>query len=190
MNVQFDLGGGASLALPAEIVASRLIDCLRSQQAPAIITPQRTKIGEYLVGQGGIYIGDILGEDGMLYGLVVSKEKDLGKATWSANSGSLQSSAWDGLSNTNALRDHSPAAKLAAGYECDSHSDFYLPAQRELMIAAANASHLFDKDSWYWSSTAYGTGSAWAVDFEYGSVNYYGRRRDEFRVRPFRRFAH
>ena len=66
MNVQFDLGGGASLALPAEIVASRLIDCLRSQQAPAIITPQRTKIGEYLVGQGGIYIGDILGEDGML----------------------------------------------------------------------------------------------------------------------------
>jgi hypothetical protein len=38
---------------------------------------------------------------------------------------------------------------------------------------------------YYWSATPYGSSTAWAVDFENGTVYYWGRY-GEFRVRPFR----
>ena len=78
---------------------------------------------------------------------------------------------------------------LAAGFERDEHSDFYLPARRELQLAAANVPHLFGKESWYWSSTPHSEDYAWAVDFEYGDTRF-DFRRYEFRVRPFRRFIY
>lgn len=184
-TIQFELGGGASIALPSHVVAQRLIDKLseQSKQPPA----QRHKIGEYLAGQGGIFIGDIKGDDGVLYGLIVSQEEDVGRAAWGP-SGKLELSEWDGLSNTNALRD-SPAAKLASAYERDGHCDFYLPARREMLIAMANVPGLFGKEDWYWTSTPSLDEYALAVDFELGLVDDY-RRLNEFRVRPFRRFAY
>lgn len=188
-TIQFELGGGVSLALPADLVAQRLIEGLRTQpqpSAPALV--QHPKIGEYLAGQGGIYVGDILGDDGTLYGLIAATEEDVGKATW-GQSGALPLPEWDGLSNTTFLRDRSPAAKLASDYERDGHCDFYLPARRELMVALANVPHLFGKESWYWTSTPYGENAAWAVVFEYGYVYYGHYRSREFRVRPFRRFT-
>lgn len=184
--IQFDLGGGASLALPADVVAQRLIEGLRAKTSHT--TTPRPRIGEYLAGQGGIYVGDILGDDGVLYGLVTSQEEDIGSAKWGPD-GTLDLSQWDGLCNTNALRDKSPAAKLASGYERDGHADFYLPAQRELIVALANVPRLFGKDSWYWTSTPRSDCFAWAVDFEYGLVSFLDRNL-EFRVRPFRRFSH
>jgi len=42
-----------------------------------------------------------------------------------------------------------PAAKLAAGYTRDEHSDFYLPARRELQLGAANLHDTFGTESWY-----------------------------------------
>ncbi|THF54660.1 DUF1566 domain-containing protein [Pseudothauera rhizosphaerae] len=184
-TIQFELGGGASLALPAHIVAQRLIESLQTAQQPP--SAGRSRIGEYLTGQGGVYVGDIHGDDGVLYGLVTAQEEDIGSATWGP-SGALDLSQWDGLSNTNALRE-SPAAKLASNYERDGHCDFYLPARRELMVALANVPHLFGKEGWYWSSTPRGDDYAWAVDFEYGRV-LTSHRDYEFRVRPFRRFTH
>lgn len=185
-TIQFDLGGGTSIALPAETVARNLIEQLRQQsKVPA---SSRPKIGEYLAGQGGIYVGDILGNDGVLYGLIAAQEQDVGRAKW-GDDGELDLSDWDGLTNTSLLSKECPAAKLAGDYEADGHADFYLPARRELLVAAANVPHLFGKESWYWTSTPYGSLTAWAVDFEYGGVNFHDRSY-EFRVRPFRRFTH
>ncbi|NYT76525.1 DUF1566 domain-containing protein [Alcaligenaceae bacterium] len=185
-TIQFELGGGASIALPADKVASALFERLQ-QQHPA--QPTRYKIGEYLHGQGGIYAGDIQGDDGVLYGLAIGKEQDIGKAKWGPD-GERDLSEWDGPGNTNRLNraDH-PAAYLAAQYEVDGHMDFYLPARREFLIAMANVPKLFGKDSYYWTSTPIGSSSAWAVAFESGLVSLLNRSY-EFRVRPFRRFTY
>ncbi|VFR32426.1 hypothetical protein BER2_1684 [plant metagenome] len=185
-TIQFDLGGGASIALPADAVAQKLIEQLRQQSKT--VAPSRPKIGEYLTGQGGIYVGDILGNDGVLYGLIASQEQDVGRARW-AEDGARDLSDWDGLTNTNRLRNGCPAAKLASDYEADAHADFYLPSRRELMVAAANVPHLFGKESCYWTSTPCGSGNAWGVSFENGFVSYWYHD-GELRVRPFRRFTH
>ena len=144
--------------------------------------------GEVWPGQGGIYIGDFRAQAGRLYGLIVAPEEDIGRAAWGPE-GERDLSDWDGLGNTRRLRNECPAAKLAADYTRDGHSDFYLPARRELNLASANAADLFGTESWYWSSTPYSNGYAWAVDFEDGYTDR-DTRRSEFRVRPFRRFIY
>jgi len=185
-TIQYDLGGGATIALPVEVAVKQLVEQLQRDSRQALTAP-RPKIGEYLAGQGGVYVGDILGSDGVLYGLITGTEEDIGRAKWGPD-GERDLSDWDGLSNTNRLRNECPAAKMASDYEVDGHVDFYLPARRELIVAQANMPHLFGKDSYYWTSTPYGQLTAWAVDFEYGGV--YGWDRSlEFRVRPFRRFT-
>lgn len=151
-------------------------------------------IGQYWPGQGGIYAGDFLGGDGVIYGLIVSdcgSAQDIGKAPW-GQKGSLALSDWDGLRNTSALiAGNHPAAKLAAEYTHDECTDFYLPARRELLLAAANLHDRFGNESWYWTSTPYagGDSTAQAVDFEHG-LTIDRSRFDEFRVRPFRRFIY
>lgn len=163
-TIQYELGGGAFIALPADIVAQNLIKHL--QASARVAAPKRPVIGEYLAGEGGVYAGDILGDDGVVYGLITPKD-DVGTARH-APDGERDPSDWDGLTNTNSLRNECPAAKLASDYEADGHVDFYLPARREMLIAMANVPHLFGKDSWYWTSTPYGERTAWAVDFENG----------------------
>lgn len=182
-TVQFDLGGGAVLALPTSTVAEKLIGSLKHATTPVA---GRHKIGEYLSGQGGIYAGDIQGDDGVLYGVIIAEPKDVGTAAWGPEGG-LDMSAWDGLSNTNTLSDKYPAAKMARDYEADGHCDFYLPSRREMMVALASVPDLFEKSSWYWTSSLRGS-YPWAVGFEIGVVSSYYRY-FEFRVRPFRRFA-
>lgn len=148
----------------------------------------RPVIGEYWQGQGGIYAGDFRAGNGAIYGLIVAQEQDIGRATWGPN-GERDLSDWDGLDNTRRLGSESPAAKLAAGYTRDEHSDFYLPARRELQLGAANLHDTFGTESWYWTSTPYAEHYAWAVDFENG-FTHYNHRYHEFRVRPFRRFIY
>lgn len=185
-TIEFDLGAGVKISLPADTVARNLLDSLRQQ--PSITNASRPRIGEYVASEGGIYVGDILGDDKVLYGLIVGEEMDVGTAEFGyEHKGDL--SQWDGLSNTNALRGKSPAADLASNYERGGHSDFYLPARRELMVPLANVPHLFNQKDYYWSSTTRGNDYAWAVHFEYGVIHNRGRI-FKFRVRPFRRFTH
>jgi hypothetical protein len=158
-----------------------------ADSAPA----DRPAIGEYWPGQGGIYAGDMRGDDGTVYGLIVadcSDAQDVGRAKWGPE-GEHDLSQWDGLANTGALGDTHPAAKLAGGHTADEHQDFYLPARRELQLAAANVPHIFGADDWYWSSTPRTESYAWAVDFEDGDTLTCSRLL-EFRVRPFRRFIY
>ena len=158
------------------------------------IPADRPAIGQYWPGQGGIYAGDFLGGDGVIYGLIVADcgpAQDIGKAPWGQNR-SLALSDWDGLRNTTALiaADH-PAAKLVAKYTNDGCTDFYLPARRELLLASANLHDRFGNESWYWTSTPYagGENNAWVVDFECGGANH-DDCSSVFRVRPFRRFIY
>lgn len=174
-------------------MASALFAALQDAgEQPATTPPSgdtgRPEIGEYWEGQGGIYAGDFRGDDGVTFGLIVAKEQDIGRARW-APDGERDLSDWDGLANTARLRKECPAAELAAKYECDGHSDFYLPARRELNFAGATLHGTFGKDSWYWTSTPHAESYAWAVDFERGLTSD-DCRRFEFRVRPVRRFVY
>lgn len=159
--------------------------------ADAAASADRPAIGGYWPAQGGFYAGDMRGDDGTVYGLIVADcgtAQDVGRAKWGPE-GVDNLSQWDGLANTQALGDKHPAAKLAAGHTADDHQDFYLPARRELQLAAANVPHLFGTDSWYWSSTPRTESWAWAVDFEDGYTSSFSRSY-EFRVRPVRRFIY
>lgn len=160
----------------------------RKEPAQEFTAVQPPKIGEYWQGQGGIYAGDFLSGDGSTYGLIVAPEQDIGRATCGPN-GERDLSDWDGMENTRRLVNECPAAKLAAGYTRDEHTDFYLPARRELLLGAANLHDTFGKESWYWTSTPRAEHYAWAVDFENGSSDDFNRD-FEFRVRPFRRFVY
>lgn len=151
----------------------------------------RPVIGGYWPAQGGFYAGDMRGDNGTVYGLIVADcgtAQDAGRAKWGPD-GEHDLSQWDGLANTRALGDQHPAVKLAAGHAADEHRDFYLPARRELQLAAANVPHLFGATDWYWSSTPRTESWAWAVDFEDGNTSH-DYRYDEFRVRPVRRFIY
>jgi hypothetical protein len=183
--IEFDLGNGAKIALPADIVARNLLDSLRQQSSAT--NSSRPRIGEYLATEGGIYVGDILGDDKVLYGLIVSEEMDVGTAEFGYECKD-DLSQWDGLSNTNALRGKSPAVDMVAKYERSGHCDFYLPARRELMITLANTPNLFNQKDYYWTSTTRRNDYAWAVDFKDGSL-YCLNRFSKCRVRPFRRFV-
>lgn len=181
-------------AAPPALASAFIAALLRGseQDEPAPVAAQaiagRPQIGEYWQGQGGVYGGDFRAGDETIYGLIVATEEDVGRARW-APDGELDLSDWDGLANTQRLRNECPAAKLATEYTRDEHSDFYLPARRELLLGAANLHDTFGKESWYWTSTPYSESYAWAVDFEYGNVGR-NRRYGEFRVRPFRRFIY
>lgn len=151
----------------------------------------RPAIGDYWPSQGGIYAGDMRGDDGTVYGLIVADcgtAQDVGRAKWGPE-GERDLSQWDGLANIHALGETHPAVKLAAGHAADDHQDFYLPARRELQLAAANVPHLFGTDGWYWSSTPRTESYAWAVCFELGRT-LTSHRFLEFRVRPVRRFIY
>ncbi|CAB3959425.1 hypothetical protein LMG7053_05918 [Achromobacter ruhlandii] len=180
--------GGLRLEIPASTLLGALSSYLASRPAQPV---HQAKIGEYLPGQGGIYAGDILGDDGTVYGLIVSSEDLDGVYAWGPEDGEREASSWDGLVNTNTLLNHGKshaAARAAKAYSADGHADFYLPAKRELQIIAANLPHLFQPKP-YWTSTPYGSTSAWAVVFEYGFVHFWNRGY-EFRVRPVRRFTY
>lgn len=169
----------------------RLMQSFGRAEVPAPVVSHKPQVGDYWPGQGGFYAGDMRGDDGAIYGLIVSDcdvAKDVGTSKWGPE-GEHQLSEWDGLSNTQTLSTSHPAAKLAAAHNADQHSDFYLPARRELQLACATVPHLFGTDSWYWTSTPRFEDYAWAVDFEYGCTNR-NYRDYEFRVRPVRRFIY
>lgn len=185
-NPSIHFHGAPTMA--SALIAAMLRSEDREEQAQELSGIQPPQIGEYWQGQGGIYAGDFRGGDGSVFGLITGAEEDIGRARW-APEGSLDLSDWDGLSNTKALRDNCPAAKLAAEYTRDGHSDFYLPARREMLLGASNLHDTFGKDSLYWTSTSRAEHYAWAVDFEFGHMSI-RTRYYEFRVRPFRRFIY
>lgn len=122
-------------------------------------------IGQPWPEQGGVYIGPRL-IDGQTHHVVIpgGTEYDI-KA-----------------SHDNA------AERIAAKGEINGFSDWRHGSQEDVMQAYINVPGLFHREgmkSIQITSTPFGDGFAWAVDFENGTVGI-TTRRSEFRVRPFR----
>jgi hypothetical protein len=160
---------------------------IRSSSADASQAPIP---GEYWVGQGGIYAGIMAALDGdRPYHLILSVDQ-VADVAWGGygHDEDEATSRHDGLENTRALieseRDH-PAAQWASQYTKDGHSDFYLPAQRELSLCYATCAEKFEK-AWYWSSTQYSAGYTWIQTFADG-YQLAGNKDNPGRARAVRR---
>lgn len=144
-------------------------------------------IGEYWVGQGGIYAGRREYPEGLCH--VVFAATDVGKHTFGESGISVEAtSKIDGRENTAILvnRDGShPAADAAYAYTCDGHNDFSLPSIGELNHAWLYIPESFEKD-WYIGSTQRSAYNAFLMTFDDGSQYYCGKLH-ELRVRPVRR---
>lgn len=150
------------------------------------ITPP--KIGEYWPEQGGIFVGTINNHaGGQQWHLIMAIEHN--KLAWGDYGTEIEGAEdyWDGPTNTKAMlaTDKCPAATWAASLKIDGHSDFYLPAQRELNLICINANHLAEK-KWHWSSTQSSAYYAWTQYFESG-YQFTDFKDSEFAVRAVRR---
>lgn len=147
-------------------------------------------LGELWAGQGGVYAGLMRGEDGQPdYHLVVATDAaGQLKAEWGCRGTEIKgaSSRNDGLANTKAMAEAgSQLAKDMLALEIGGHSDFYLPAQAELMLCFANAREHFPKE-WHWSSTQCSADYAWGQHFSDGTADGYDKY-GEGRARAVRR---
>lgn len=193
---------GIKLKVPAHVVASTFIATALAQIGVPLSQPTPAAnetasaipaLGEYWPGQGGVNAGLMRGQDGTPdYYLIVAAGSDaeFQDVKWGPYNHTVNgaTSPWDGLANTKAMQNDCephPAADRATSYSCDGHSDYYLPARRELQLAEANCPEVFS-DGWHWSSTQYSANNAFCMDFDGGgqrSLAKYG----ELRVRPVRR---
>lgn len=173
---------GQLMEFPASIQAATH----STEQNPALTPPAH---GEYWPGQGGRYICTLPALLGVpARHLVVGEHEteDLKFGPLMDVPGAV--SQLDGPANTAALlatgKDH-PAAKWAAAYTADGHTDFYLPSRLDLVMAHICAPQLFQKSDWYFSSTQNSRYNAFVQDFEGGLSCWVGKGTGH-RVRAFR----
>lgn len=160
-------------------------------EAPALSIP---RIGEFWPEQGGVNAGLMRGVNGQSdYYLIVPTDPAASfDAEWGGygENEACSKDDFDGLANTRALvasKHEHPAAECCAALTLDGHSDFYLPAKRELQLCAANVPELFDRHDWHWSSTQRSAINAWT---QYGANGNQtnGSKFSAWRVLPVRRF--
>lgn len=146
--------------------------------------------GQHWPDQGGIYICTLPAQFGLPARHLVVGTHETKNLKWGGYSTDTPAAAsqTDGRANTAALLADSeahPAATWAAQYAEDGHTDYHLPSRYELFMCWLCAPQLFNKNSWYWSSSQSSRINAWIQDFEYGgSIN--GGKGTEFRARPVR----
>ena len=190
--------GQATIKMPATALAQLALASVIGQIAPQQPTPALPAggvpaLGAYWPGQGGVNAGLMRGLDGARdYYLIVPTGDDAEFEELKYGPRDFEvpgaDSAWDGLTNTKALlasgKSH-PAAEAFNGFTRDGHSDFYLPARRELQTAEAVCPEVFSK-GWHWSSTQRSANLAFLMAFGVGGqVNH--DKYLELRVRPVRR---
>jgi hypothetical protein len=118
-----------------------------------LITISVPRIGTVWEGQGGVYAGMSLDENGQMYHLI---------------RGPLATDP-DELT-------HEDATSWAAAQTVDGHSDFTLPTRRDLSLLKSTSQEAFRTDDWYWSSERHPADEliAFAQDFEDGDQGYFG----------------
>lgn len=146
--------------------------------------------GEIWPGQGGRFICSLPALMGVpARALVAGLEESPGRLTFGpygeiANAGSHI----DGPANTVAILaapgDH-PAAQWARAYSADGHTDFFLPARLDMVMAHICAREHFEESSWYWTSTQTSRSDAFVQDFQDGGSDW-SLKSFEFRVRACR----
>lgn len=169
---------------------------LRAVAAPSAPVPATTTAptppapGQPWPGQGGIYICTLPAQFGLPARHLVVGTKEADDLAWGGYDADATGAAsqTDGRTNTAALladsNDH-PAAKWAATYTEDGHTDYYLPSRIELLMCFLHAPQVFKTSGWYWSSSQSSRDDAWCQDFEYGD-SCASTKDDEFRSRPVR----
>nr|WP_315413928.1 DUF1566 domain-containing protein [uncultured Pseudomonas sp.] len=144
-------------------------------------------IGEYWVGQGGIYAGLREYPEGLCF--VIFAATDVGKHAYGEYGTEVEATSHiDGRANTAILvnRDGShPAAEAAYAFTCDGHRDFYLPSDGELYHAFQYIPESFEKDC-YVSSTQRSAHNAYTMAFEDGWLDDTGKDYERL-ARPVRR---
>ena len=190
--------GQATIKMPATTLAQLALasvfgQLVPQQSAPALPAGAVPALGAYWPGQGGVNAGLMRGLDGASdYYLIVPTGDDAEFEELKYGPRDFEvpgaDSAWDGLANTKALlasgKSH-PAAEACNGFTRDGHSDFYLPARRELQTAEAVCPEVFS-EGWHWSSTQRSANDAFNMYFDDG-YQYYNVKYNELRVRPVRR---
>jgi hypothetical protein len=127
------------------------------------------RLGEYWEGQGGTLVNFQPAEGNLKDRLLLVSLDEWIDMEYGGYGKKIPGadSLIDGAANTLALieskHDH-PAAQKAIAYTKDGHSDFYLPAQREMNLIYATSPHLFTK-AWYWSSSQFSASYAWSQLF-------------------------
>lgn len=173
--------------LSAEFATSALTSAITPAVPASGLTPPAH--GEVWPGQGGRYICTLPALLGVPARHLIASEQEAKDLTFGpSNDVPSATSQLDGPANTAALLaangDH-PAAKWAAAYTADGHSDFYLPSRLDMVMAHICAPQLFKKSGWYWTSTQISRNSAFIQGFEYGHSGWYYKD-CELRVRAFR----
>jgi hypothetical protein len=193
----------ATLTLPIEIQLSskskQLLDFLRTLETPdpeskpvqpkPVTGTTPPAMGEYWPGQGGRYICTLPALLGMPARHLIAADKEFENIVFGPRVDVPGATSHiDGAANTKALlansEDHK-AAFLASDYTKDGHSDFFLPARLDMVMAHICAPHLFQKSSWYWTSTQISSSYAFVQDFEGGYSDWHYKD-DDYRVRPCR----
>jgi len=150
-------------------------------------------LGAYWTDQGGIYAGLIRGIEGQPdQHLIIATDPhgELVDVAWGKYGVDIAGarSNLDGLANTRAMAEAgNEAAQQILTLEIDGHTDFYIPAIRELSLARANAPEAFARD-WYWSSTQHSAGNAWSQHFADGCQCNLDKA-SKLRARAVRRFS-
>jgi hypothetical protein len=171
-----------------------LLDLLRSQETTAPVAQPKNHLtppahGDYWPGQGGHYICTLPALLGVpARHLIAGTHEAEALAYGPRDDVPGATSQIDGTANTRALlatgKDHL-AAKWASNYTADGHTDFFLPARLDLVMAHICAPNIFNKNGWYWSSTQGSRFGAFVQVFEYGGSSWYNKG-FERRVRAFR----
>lgn len=131
------------------------------------------KIGQYWIGQGGLYAGIMPDYEGNQPRILIVAENEAVNVPWGGVGGTEHGAQaeGDGAANTRGLvecpkrsHDHQ-AARFASDYEKDGHKDFYLPSKRELDVAYVTIRDAFHANDWYWSSTEKSATTVWGRSF-------------------------
>ena len=144
-------------------------------------------IGTHCFALGGT-LGAILARpDGTVYGLIVADAEHDVRGQWGEYSKDVpRAKGLDGAANTTAmLAAGSPIAEAVRAVTIDGHTDWHIGSRLEMLALYESVPDLFNKDSWYWTSSQYSRCSAFCQHFGYGDSRADGKD-SEFRARPVR----
>ncbi len=145
--------------------------------------------GEYWPGQGGYYICTLAALHDMPARHLIAGKDEVEALPWGPRVDVPGATSHvNGRKNTKELvcagREYK-AADWATYYTADGHTDFFLPARLDMIMAHICAPQLFKKSGYYWTSTQDSSVNAFVQGFENGYSNWYGKG-SEHRVRAFR----
>lgn len=147
--------------------------------------------GQLWQEQGGYFAGILQHPDGRLYALIVPAkgQAELGEHEWGQYGKKLEGadSLTDGAANTQAhIQAGTPLGIALKGFEHAGHSDWYIPARTELLLAHDFCKDQFEDGEYYWSSSQFSADDAWYQSFYDGFSGWDGKN-NSLRVRPVRR---